>query len=255
MPPMLDDMCKSGKIRKGFKIANPGLRPETLINYELGSTALLIDKIRIEPSVYLSQGKDFQYLIGTGDSIDTGGDDLKPVFQRRNVSEIRILGAELTFTYSILPNLIYAANYAYNHSTITEYDADSESNMDLSGARLDFSDLEESARELLQAFWIKFHNHPAPPKMGVTAKESGTYTDFALINVGGLTKEGKDGVNDMTYLILDVIEEMRMVQPSSMAQLSKKNPDRFIKRAARIIRQRRPCGSTPLLVGAVIRRG
>ena len=95
---------------------------------------------------------------------------------------------------------------------------------------------EESASELLQAFWVKFHNHPAPPKMGVTAKESGTYTDFALLNVGGVTSEGKDGVNELTYLILDVIEEMRMVQPSSMAQLSKKNPDRFIKRVARVVR-------------------
>jgi len=33
---------------------------------------------------------------------------------------------------------------------------------------------EENARELLQAFWIKFNNQPAPPKVGVTAEESGT---------------------------------------------------------------------------------
>jgi trans-4-hydroxy-L-proline dehydratase len=94
----------------------------------------------------------------------------------------------------------------------------------------------ENARELLQAFWIKFHNHPAPPKVGVTAAESGTYTDFALINLGGVKADGSDAVNDLTYLILDVIEEMRLLQPSSMVQLSKKNPDRFIKRAAKIVR-------------------
>ncbi|MBM3437139.1 MAG: formate C-acetyltransferase/glycerol dehydratase family glycyl radical enzyme, partial [Bacteroidetes bacterium] len=40
----------------------------------------------------------------------------------------------------------------------------------------------EKAKELLQSFWIKFNNHPAPPKIGVTAKESNTYTDFTLIN-------------------------------------------------------------------------
>ena len=40
----------------------------------------------------------------------------------------------------------------------------------------------------------------------------------------------------MTYLLLDVIEEMRLLQPSASIQVSKKNPDRFIKRAARIIR-------------------
>lgn len=94
----------------------------------------------------------------------------------------------------------------------------------------------EQAKELLQSFWIKFHNQPAPPKMGVTALESNTYTDFCLINLGGLTEDGEDGVNELTYLILDVIEEMRLLQPSSMIQVSKKNPDQFIKRALKIIR-------------------
>jgi formate C-acetyltransferase len=95
---------------------------------------------------------------------------------------------------------------------------------------------EESAKELLSSFWIKFNNHPAPPKIGVTAKESSTYTDFALINLGGVKEDGSDAVNELTYVILDVIEEMRLLQPSSMIQVSKKNPDRFIKRAARIIK-------------------
>ncbi|HAG17089.1 MAG TPA: formate C-acetyltransferase/glycerol dehydratase family glycyl radical enzyme [Bacteroidales bacterium] len=90
--------------------------------------------------------------------------------------------------------------------------------------------------ELLQAFWIKFNNHPSPPKMGVTAKESNTYTDFALINLGGLKVDGSDAVNEMTYLLLDVIEEMRILQPSSMVQLSKKNPDKFIRRALDIVK-------------------
>ncbi|MBF0443097.1 MAG: formate C-acetyltransferase/glycerol dehydratase family glycyl radical enzyme, partial [Oligoflexales bacterium] len=95
---------------------------------------------------------------------------------------------------------------------------------------------EESARELLSSFWVKFNNHPAPPKMGVTALESNTYTDFALINLGGLTAEGLDGVNELTYLILDVIEDMRILQPSSMIQVSKKSPDRFVRRALKIIK-------------------
>ncbi|HAK93738.1 MAG TPA: formate C-acetyltransferase/glycerol dehydratase family glycyl radical enzyme, partial [Planctomycetes bacterium] len=57
-----------------------------------------------------------------------------------------------------------------------------------------------------------------------------------LINTGGLTAGGADGVNDLTYMILDVIEEMRLLQPSSCLQLSKKNPDRYLKRAAGIIK-------------------
>ena len=94
----------------------------------------------------------------------------------------------------------------------------------------------EQAEELLQCFWIKFNNQPAPPKVGVTAAESSTYTDFAQINIGGVRADGSDAVNEMTYLLLDVIEEMRLLQPSSSIQVSKKNPDRFIRRAARVIR-------------------
>jgi len=96
---------------------------------------------------------------------------------------------------------------------------------------------EDAARELLQCFWIKFNNHPAPPKVKVTAAESSTYTDFANINLGGLTPGGQDAVNDLTYLILDVIDEMRLVQPSTNIQLSAKNPDRFLKRALKIVRE------------------
>ena len=94
----------------------------------------------------------------------------------------------------------------------------------------------EKARELLQAFWIKFNNQPAPPKVGVTAEESCTYTDFALINTGGVRADGSDAVNELSYLILEVVEEMRLTQPSSMVQISKKTPDRFLRRALEIIR-------------------
>jgi len=94
----------------------------------------------------------------------------------------------------------------------------------------------EKATELLQAFWVKFNNQPAPPKVGVTAEESGTYTDFALINIGGLKEDGSDGVNELSYLILDVIEEMRILQPSSMVQISAKGPDSFLHRALRIVK-------------------
>lgn len=94
----------------------------------------------------------------------------------------------------------------------------------------------DEAEELLHCLWIKFNNQPAPPKVGVTAAESGTYTDFAQINLGGLRPDGSDGVNELTYLLLDVIEEMRLLQPSSSVQVSKKNPDRFVRRAAKIIR-------------------
>lgn len=92
----------------------------------------------------------------------------------------------------------------------------------------------EWAIELLESFWVKFNNHPSPPKIGVTAQESSTYTDFCLINLGGVKADGSDAVNEMSYILLDVIEEMRLLQPSSMVQLSRMNPDSFINRAVKI---------------------
>ena len=94
----------------------------------------------------------------------------------------------------------------------------------------------EKAKELLHCFWIKFNNHPAPPKTGVTAQESNTYTDFCNINLGGIKPDGSDGVNELTFILLDVIEEMRLLQPSSNIQVSKKNPDSLINRTLQILK-------------------
>jgi len=95
----------------------------------------------------------------------------------------------------------------------------------------------EGARELLECFWIKFSNQPAPPKVGVTEEQSATYNDFTLINVGGVMPTGDDAVNDLSYLVLEVIEEMRLPYTGSCIQLSKKNPDRFLLRALEVVRQ------------------
>jgi formate C-acetyltransferase len=95
----------------------------------------------------------------------------------------------------------------------------------------------EGARELLQAFFVKFNNHPAPPKVGVTAAESGTYTDFANINLGGLLSDGSDGSNEVSHLLLEVIDEMRLLQPSSNVQISRRTPDAFLHHALRVVRK------------------
>ncbi|MHA1622428.1 MAG: trans-4-hydroxy-L-proline dehydratase, partial [Candidatus Heimdallarchaeaceae archaeon] len=95
---------------------------------------------------------------------------------------------------------------------------------------------EEDIIELLQCFWIKFNNQPAPPKVGVTAEESNTYTDFCLINLGGVKEDGSNAVNELSYILLDVIEEMRILQPSSMVQISSKTPDKFLDRALKIVK-------------------
>ncbi len=95
----------------------------------------------------------------------------------------------------------------------------------------------EHARELLEAFFIKFNNHPAPPKVGVTAAESGTYTDFANINLGGLLSDGSDGSNEVSHLLLDIVEEMHLLQPSTNVQISRRTPETFLRHAVRVIRR------------------
>ena len=93
----------------------------------------------------------------------------------------------------------------------------------------------EKAKELLQAFWLKFNNQPAVPKVGVTAEESFTYNDFSKLNVGGLKIDGSDGVNELSYLILEVLGDMRTLQPNTAVLVSDKNPDEFLIKALKIV--------------------
>ena len=93
----------------------------------------------------------------------------------------------------------------------------------------------ESAKELLECFFIKFNNHPAPPKVGVTAAESGTYTDFANINIGGLLRDGSDGSNEVSHILLEIVDEMHLLQPSTNVQLSRQTPDTLLHHALRVV--------------------
>jgi pyruvate formate-lyase/glycerol dehydratase family glycyl radical enzyme len=93
------------------------------------------------------------------------------------------------------------------------------------------------AKELIACLWIKFNNHPAPPKVGVTAQESGTYNDFTNINIGGLRADGCDAVNEVSYILLETVDELHLLQPGSNVQISHKTPNRFLKAACEVIRK------------------
>ena len=95
----------------------------------------------------------------------------------------------------------------------------------------------DQAKELIECLCIKFNNHPAPPKVGVTALESGTYNDFANINIGGLKRDGSDGVNEVSYILLEAVDELHLLQPGNNVQISHKTPNRFLKAACRVIRK------------------
>ncbi len=95
----------------------------------------------------------------------------------------------------------------------------------------------DKALELLECLWVKFNNQPAPPKVGITLKESSTYTDFVNINTGGIAKDGTNGVNSVSYLILECMDDMKLLQPSSNVQISRKTPDKFLHSACEISRK------------------
>ena len=94
----------------------------------------------------------------------------------------------------------------------------------------------DKAKELLSCLWIKFNNQPAPPKVGVTALESGTYNDFTNINIGGVDREGRSGVNELSYMILEIQEELHQLQPGLSIHIAKNTPDDFLTAGLKVIR-------------------
>ncbi len=94
----------------------------------------------------------------------------------------------------------------------------------------------DKAKELLSCLWIKFNNQPAPPKVGITALESGTYNDFTNINIGGVTKDGEDGSNELSFVILEIQEELHQLQPGLSIHISEKTSDDFLLAGCKVIR-------------------
>jgi len=95
----------------------------------------------------------------------------------------------------------------------------------------------DEAKELLSCFWVKVNNHPAPPKVGITARESGTYNDFTNINIGGVKPDGSNGVSEVSFILLDIIKELHILQPGNSVHISSKTPDNFLHAAVKVIRQ------------------
>ena len=95
----------------------------------------------------------------------------------------------------------------------------------------------DKAKELLSCLWIKFNNQPAPPKVGITALESGTYNDFTNINIGGIDRNGEPVANEISYMALEIQEELHELQPGLSIHISKKTPDEFLLEGCKVIRQ------------------
>ena len=149
MPAKLDDLCSTRKITKGFKLANPNLKPEHLLTYEIGGGIKVNSMIRFDAAFYLSNGKDFQYFVSTGDSIDTGGDEIKPIVKRENITSVRIVGSELSLNITPANWLIVRGNFSINKSEIVDYNANPLVNIDLKGKALAEVPTQQASAELI----------------------------------------------------------------------------------------------------------
>lgn len=130
--------------------------------------------------------------------------------------------------------------------TITElngWDAMNPGHFDQHLAPFYEKDLEEGiltraeAKELMSCFFIKVNNQTAPPKVGITAKESGTYNDFTNLNIGGIKRDGSNGVSEVSYIMLETVDDLHLLQPGSALHISVCTPERFLREGCKVIRK------------------
>ncbi|MHC1708615.1 MAG: TonB-dependent receptor [Bacteroidales bacterium] len=134
-PPILDDMCRNGNVTKGLKLANPALSPEAMYNFEWGQTWTPFTNLSFQTAVYYSLGYDFQYFVGTGDSIFSGNTP-KPVLRRENVGEVVVAGFEAKVIWHPAKSVEIRAAYAFNDPRITSFNLGSYTGKDLEGKML-----------------------------------------------------------------------------------------------------------------------
>ena len=85
------------------------------------------------------------------------------------------------------------------------------------------------AREWLECWWIK-HNY-VYDYQGWIGTNQGINASFGqLITLAGMDADGADASNDLTYLMLDVIEEINLLEPKPNIRIHVRTPDRMLRR-------------------------
>lgn len=115
--PILDDLYRSGIFRGRIYAANPDLGPEKLISYEAGVDRKVAKRLSLGLTGYCSRGDDFFYPVKVGIDPGTGRD----LYQRKNVGEVHIYGAEVEASLEISKTFSLFGNYTYNVSRIEEF--------------------------------------------------------------------------------------------------------------------------------------
>lgn len=71
---------------------------------------------------------------------------------------------------------------------------------------------------------------------GATATYFAGYMPFINMTVGGLKREGGDGTNDLTYLVMDAVEKVKVYQPSLACRIHNQSPPRYLDKIVDIIK-------------------
>jgi formate C-acetyltransferase len=62
------------------------------------------------------------------------------------------------------------------------------------------------------------------------------YQPFVNMCVGGVTRDGRDATNDLTYLLMDAVRHVRIYQPSLATRVHNKSPQKYLRRIVDVIR-------------------
>jgi outer membrane receptor protein involved in Fe transport len=133
---VLDDLCRTGRISGGMKLANPELKPEYLDNFELGADFFVGPSLRISPTAFYAIGRDYHAYIATGDSLLLNN-RMRPIRIKDNIGEVNIQGVELEMELKISDNFQWRLAYSHTKTEIKQFDLfDAEKDDDLVGKAL-----------------------------------------------------------------------------------------------------------------------
>nr|WP_275405828.1 choline trimethylamine-lyase [Desulfovibrio sp. JC022] len=62
------------------------------------------------------------------------------------------------------------------------------------------------------------------------------YQPFVNMCVGGVTREGFDATNDLTYLLMDAVRHVKIYQPTLATRVHTKSPQKYLKKIVEVIR-------------------
>ncbi|TXT55751.1 MAG: hypothetical protein BAJATHORv1_30131 [Candidatus Thorarchaeota archaeon] len=94
----------------------------------------------------------------------------------------------------------------------------------------------EFAKELLHCYWIK-HNY-VYDFQGSIGINQGINSSFGqLITLSGCGSDGEDLTNELTWLALEVIEEMNLLEPKPNIRIHRNTPQDFLLRVSEMIAQ------------------